>query len=88
MKQARIYVDGLGYQGEDLEREDPRAPGLANGFASHNQGALDALKFGATPILIKSEGNIKSHLDRIMARLRNRTLDAKRIVIELEDCER
>jgi hypothetical protein len=87
MKHGRIYVDGAAYQGEDLEHEEVREPGLANGFSSHNLGALDALKFGDTPMVIQSEINIKSHLDRILTRVRNKTLEAKRIVIELEDCE-
>lgn len=82
MKQARIYVDGRGYQGEDLDREEPRRPGMG---ALHNFDSVSALKFGDEPIAIISEINIKSHLDRIMARLRSKTLDAKRIVIELED---
>lgn len=85
MKQARIYVDGRAYMGEDLDKLEERQPGLANGFSSHNLGALNMLKFGDVPLVIQSEINIKSHVERIFTRIRNRTMDAKRIVIELED---
>ena len=84
MKQARIYVDGLAYQGEDLERDEARQPGLVNGFSSHNLGALSALKFGDEAVVVSGQINIKSHLDRILTRVRNGTLDPKRIVIEFD----
>ena len=85
MKRARIYVNERGYQGEDLDKLEERRPGLASGFSSHNLGALHALRFGDVAMPIVGDINIKSHLDRIFTRIRYGTLDAKRIVIELED---
>lgn len=85
MKQGRIYVDSRGYQGEDLEASEPRQGGLQNGWHNHNSGAQDALKFGDEAMPIVAEINIKSHIDRIFTRLRNGTLKASRIVIEIED---
>lgn len=86
MRQARIYVDGLAYQGESPDEVEPRQPGMSNGWHSHNIGSLSALQFGDEAIVIKADANIKSHIDRIFARLRNGTLDARRIVIEIEEC--
>ena len=85
MKRARIYVNERGYQGEDLDKLEERRPGLASGFSSHNLGALNALNFGNEPMVIVGDINIKSHLERILTRIRYGTLDAKRVVIELED---
>ena len=85
MKRARIYVNGSAYQGEDLDKLEARHAGLASGFSSHNLGALHALQFGDVAMPIGGDINIKSHLERILTRIRYGTLDAKRIVIELED---
>ena len=82
MKQARIYVDGRGYQGEDLDAQEPRRPGMG---ALHNFDGQSVLKFGDDPVTIVSEINIKSHLDRIMTRIRSKTLNPSRIVIELDE---
>lgn len=85
MRIARIYVDGRAYQGEHPDEIEPRQPSLTNGWHSHNFDTLSALQFGDVPIVIKADANIKSHLDRIFARLRNGTLKARRIVIEIEE---
>jgi len=85
MRKARIYVNERGYQGEDLDRLEARHAGLASGFSSHNLGALHALQFGDVAMPIVGDINIKSHLQRILTRIHYGTLDAKRIVIELED---
>jgi len=87
VKQGRIYVDDRGYQGESLDQDEPRQPGLVNGFQSNNFDRVSALQFGDEAIVIQAEINIKSALDRIFARIRNKTLSATRIVIELEDME-
>lgn len=84
MKLGRVYVDGRGYQGEDLDREEPRQGGLGT---LHNFGTLDALKFGDEAKLLIGEITIKGAIERIFTRIRNKTLDATRIVIELEDYE-
>lgn len=84
MLTARIYVDDRGYQGESLTEVEPPRPGLTSGWYSHSN-ALAALQFGDEPMVIEAPTNIKSHLDRIMTRVRNGTLEARRIVIEMED---
>ena len=82
MKCAHIYVDGRAYQGEDLDHEEPRRPGLGT---LHNFSTLDALKFGDVPKDIHGEIGIRGAIERILTRLRSGTLDAKRIVIEIEE---
>lgn len=85
MKQARIYVDDRGYQGEDVDALEIQQGSLGNGWHNANPGPLHCLKFGDEATPIAGEINMKSHLDRIVARIRNKTLNAKRIVIELEE---
>ena len=84
MLSFHIYADGRAYGGIDPEGEDTQPPGLANGF--HNYGhsiGRDALLWGGEPYLIQSAINLQSHMARIMARLRDGTLTAKMITIEV-----
>lgn len=88
MHKARIYVDGKGYQGVDPDTFEPaQNDGLSNSFRNYNSDALEALRFGDEAIEIASHINIKSHVERILTRLRKGTLKASRIIIELEEYE-
>jgi hypothetical protein len=77
-----IHVDGVAYGGIDPDGEDSaQDAGLGTSFHNYNSGGRDALKWGGEPYVIEANINVKSHLDRILARMRDGTLDAQEIVI-------
>ena len=77
-----IHVDGMAYSGIDYDAEDSaQGVGLGTSFHNYNSGGRDVLYWGGQPYVIESNINLKSHLDRILARMRDGTLDATEIVI-------
>lgn len=84
MKQFRIWFDERAYGGIDPDGEEPANYG-GSGWHQHNYGARDVLLIGGDqPYRIGGEVNLLSHLQRITERLRDGTITAKRIVIEIE----
>lgn len=83
MKNYFIYVDGQGYQGEDTEHTYPCDYG-GEGWHVSNHYEKNMLLFGDPAKAIGGETNLKSHLDRILSRMRDGSLDAEQIVINCQ----
>ena len=86
MLRATIHVDGRAYAGTDPDGEDERtqSPAFRNGF--HDTGSRrgrDVLLFGGEPALIEGVLNLRSHVERILTRLQDGTLEARTVVIEM-----
>lgn len=83
-----IYVDGLGYQGEDPENTYPCNYG-GEGWHVSNHHEKNILLFGETPKEICGDINLKSHVDRILSVMRSGLINPKQIVINCQaelDC--
>lgn len=77
-----ITVDGRGYCGESLDETDgTQNAGLGNGFHNYQSQERAALLWGDEPIKIETAINLRSHLLRVIDRLRHNQLEPKEIVI-------
>lgn len=87
---ARIYVNGLGYCGENPD-EDYVANVGADGWHVPNVGSLNVLEFSENNVkIITGNRLLRSEIDKILRRLSDGVLDVDeiRIVIEKEGSER
>ena len=81
-----ITVDGVAYGGIDPSGDDPvQQPGFSESFHNYLSNGRDALLWGGEPYLIESPINLKSHLGRIVDRIRDGSLGAREIVIKRVD---
>ena len=77
-----ITVDGRGYCGESMDETDgTQNAGLANGFHNYQSGERAALLWGDEPVKIETTINLRSHLERIVSRMRHNELEPDEIVI-------
>lgn len=83
---ATIHVDGLAYQGEDIDRTYPSPGPAAGGFHTYTGEDINVLKFGESdPHVIEGHRNLASHIQTIMRRVQDGHVTATRIVIEIEN---
>jgi len=77
-----ITVDGRGYRGESLDDTDgSQNSGLGVGFHNYQYGERAALLWGDEPAPIESVINLRSHLERIIDRMRHNQLEPSEIII-------
>jgi len=77
-----ITVDGRGYRGESLDDTDgTQNPGLGVGFHNYQSAERAALLWGDEPAPIESVINLRSHLERIIDRMRHNQLEPTEIII-------
>ena len=82
----RIHIDGQPYGGEDLGTELAARPGFSNGWENRNPTlGRNGLLLGGEAYRIQSVTNLKSHLERITDALKDKSLVAQRIEIEVSD---
>lgn len=81
---ATIFIDGEPYRGEDYDATEPADYG-GEGWHVANHGKRNLLLIGGgEPKVIIGSINLKSHLDRILARVRDGSIEAGEITIKLE----
>lgn len=83
-----IFVDGKPYLGEDLDKTYPNTNNSTSGQGWYptNNGDLSILLFGddkETPLQIEGMRNLKTHLDRILVRMKEGVLVVNNINIKL-----
>lgn len=83
MKNYFIYIDGRGYQGEDPEQTCPCDYGTT-GFHSENYNYKNILIFGDRARAIEGNINLKSHVDKILSKIRDGKIKAKQIIINCQ----
>ena len=82
MASYTITVDDQGYCGESPDETDgTQNTGLGNNFHNYSSGERSTLLWGHTPMVIETAINLKSHLDRIMDRVRYNRLEPTEITI-------
>ena len=82
----RIHIDGHPYGGEDLDTDLPARPGFTNGWENRNPAlGRNGLLLGGELYRIQSVTNLKGHLQRITDALKDKSLVAQRIEIEVSD---
>ena len=81
-----IHIDGVPYGGEDLDNELPSRPGFSNGWENRNPAlGRNGLLLGGEAYRIQSVTNLKGHLGRITDALKDKSLVATKIEIEVSD---
>lgn len=88
MKVFRIYIDGLAYKGEDPDREYSTNGGdLGKSF--HNYNSYDALNElliePGEPKKIWGDRGVKSELERILRRIKDKRISPSQIVINVAE---
>lgn len=84
MNTYTIHVDGVAYGGIDYAAlDDTPIAGTGREWHSKPMGR-DVLLWGGEPYSIGDPISLKSHVDRILARIRDGSLKAKEIVIRVE----
>lgn len=77
-----IWVDQRGYRGESLDETDgTQNAGLGNGFHNYQSEERAKLLWGNKPIPIETVINLRSHLERILDRMRHNQLEPDEIII-------
>ena len=85
MQTYTIHLDGLAYQGENLEVEYESKHGQEISSVS-NQGAFNDLIIGpGEPLRIYAPINLNSHMQRIFRRMRDHRITVRQIVINVEE---
>ena len=77
-----IWVDQRGYCGESLDETDgTQNTGLSNSFHNYQSDERAALLWGDKAMPIESVINLRSHLERILDRMRHNEMEPEEIVI-------
>jgi hypothetical protein len=80
-----IHIDGQAYGGEDIDSELDARPGFSNGWENRNPAlGRNGILLGGEAYRIQSAANLRGHLTRIIDALKDRSLSATRIEIEVE----
>ena len=77
-----ITVDGRGYRGESPDDPDgTQNTGLGGGLHNYSSAERAALRWGDGPAPSESVINLRSHLERIIDRMRHNQLEPSEIII-------
>ena len=83
MNHYQIRIDGLAYCGEDIDNTT-RADYGGDGWHVKNNEQISALLIGGeSPTIIDGNINLKSHIDRIIRRIKLGHINPKKIEIDL-----